>query len=47
MWLVGVVSSPTYPIALWLSASVVEDEKSDHVEHGTDDKGNETVSVEH
>ena len=36
-----------HPIALWLSASLVEDKKSDHVKQGTDNKGNETVSVEH
>ena len=47
VWFVGVVSLPTYPIAPWLSASIVEDEKSEHVRHGTDNKGNETVSVDH
>ena len=48
-WTRGVVygCDITYPIALWLSASLVEEEKSDHVRHRTDNKGNETVSVEH
>ena len=36
-----------YPVALWLSASLVEDEKSGHVHHGADNKGNETVSVDY